>query len=56
MCSLNENILNEIEEYIFYINKQEETLNKTEEIKNDFKKEFFKDNKEKNEKIYSNNA
>ena len=56
MCSLNKDIINEIEQYIFYINKQEETLNKTEELKKDFKKEFFKDNKEKNEKIYSNNA
>jgi len=56
MCSLNENILKEIEEYIFYINRQEETLNRTEELKNGIQKEFFKDNKEKNEKIYIINA
>ena len=56
MSSLDTNIVNEIEEYIFYINKQEETLNKTEKIKKNFKNEFFKDNKDKKEKIYINNA
>ena len=56
MSSLDTNIINEIEEYIFYINKQEETLNKTEKIKKNFKNEFFKDNKDNKEKIYINNA
>tara|TARA_Y100000816_G_C26092394_1_gene577467 strand:- start:163 stop:465 length:303 start_codon:yes stop_codon:yes gene_type:complete len=52
MNSLNEKIMDEINLYISYVNKQEETLDQTEKIKNDFQKEFFKDIKDKNEKIY----
>ena len=52
MNSLNKNIVNEIYIYISYVNKQEETLDQTEKIKNDFQKEFFKDIKDKNEKLY----
>jgi len=52
MNTLNENIIKEINDYILYVNKQEENLGKTEKIKDDFQKEFFKDNKDKNGKIY----
>ena len=52
MNSINKKIYDEINLYISYVNKQEETLDQTEKIKNDFQKEFFKDIKDKNEKIY----
>ena len=52
MNNLNNTIIDKINTYILYINKQEETLDQTEKIKNDFQKEFFKDIKDKNEKIY----
>lgn len=52
MNSLNKKIVNEIYIYISYVNKQEETLDQTEKIKNDFQNEFFKDIKDKNEKLY----
>ena len=37
--------------YINYVNEQENKLNETEKLKEDFHNEFFKDNKDKNEKI-----
>ena len=42
MNSLNETIIEKIKLYIKYVDKQEETLDQTEKIKNDFQKEFFK--------------
>ena len=57
MNTINSKILKELSDYILYINKQEDNLKETENIKNDFKKEFFKDNKDKGEKnIYYNNV
>lgn len=38
---VHDNILNEIVEYIEYIKKQETYINKIEEIKNNYKEEFF---------------
>jgi hypothetical protein len=37
-------IFNEIKEHILYIKKQEKYINKIENIKNDYKNEFFTDN------------
>jgi len=44
-------IINEINNYINYVNIQENKLNETEKLKKDFHNEFFKDNKGKNEKL-----
>ena len=57
MNSFNENIITQINNYIQYIQKQEEKLNETEKLKNEFKNEYFKGNKEKQENnIYQNVA
>lgn len=53
MNSLNKTIIEKIKLYITYVNKQEETLDQTEKIKDDFQKEFFKGIKDKNDKIYN---
>jgi len=53
MHSLNDTIIDKIKLYIKYVNKQEETLDKTEKIKDDFQNEFFKGIKDKKEKIYN---
>lgn len=53
MNSLNNPIIEKIKLYITYVNKQEETLDQTEKIKDDFQKEFFKGIKDKNDKIYN---
>ena len=44
-------IINEINNYINYVNIQENKFNETEKLKKDFHNEFFKDNKGKNEKL-----
>ena len=57
MNTLTKEILDNLNKYIIYINNQEDTLKHTENIKKDFKKEFFKDNKDKKVKnIYYNNV
>ena len=57
MNTFNEDIINELNKYILYIDQQEKQLIETEKIKQDFEKEFFKDNKDKKDNnIYSNNA
>ncbi len=53
MNLLNETIIQDIEKYIKYVDIQEKTLKKVENLKYDFKKEYF--NKEDKEKLlYSN--
>lgn len=46
MNLLNKNIVNDITEYIKYVNQQEKNLKEVENIKLDFKKDFFKEDKE----------
>jgi hypothetical protein len=45
MTILNSDILEEINSYISYVNLQQKQLNKVEEDKERYKKEFYKDNK-----------
>tara|TARA_B100001093_G_C26791177_1_gene999022 strand:- start:293 stop:622 length:330 start_codon:yes stop_codon:yes gene_type:complete len=51
MNNFSDDIINKLNNFIKYINTQEQTLGAVEQIKNDFKKEYFnnkkKDNKEK---------
>ena len=51
MNNFSDNIIDKLNNFIKYINTQEQTLGAVEQIKNDFKKEYFnnkkKDNKEK---------
>ena len=55
MNLIDNKIVSEINEYINYVEKQEDNLKQTEKLKNDFKNEYFKDNKEKTEtNIYQN--
>ena len=55
MNLINDKIVEEINKYITYVEKQEENLKQTEKLKNEFKNEYFKDNKEKVEtNIYQN--
>ena len=57
MNSFNIKIIEQINNYINYVQKQENNLEETENLKNNFKNEFFKDNKEKKESnIYLNVA
>ena len=51
MNIFNKKIINDLEDYIKYVNEQENNLNETEKLKEDFHNEFFKDNKDKNEKM-----
>ena len=46
MSILNKDILNDIRSYIKYVNLQQKQLNKVEQDKERYKKEFYKDNKE----------
>ena len=45
MTILNTDILEEIGSYISYVNLQQKQLNKVEQDKERYKKEFYKDNK-----------
>ena len=45
MTILNADILEEITSYISYVNLQQSQLNKVEQDKERYKKEFYKDNK-----------
>lgn len=45
MTILNKDILEEITSYISYVNLQQKQLNKIEQDKERYKKEFYKDNK-----------
>jgi len=55
MNLIDNKIVSEINNYINYVEKQEANLKQTEKLKNDFKNEYFKDNKEKSEtNIYQN--
>jgi len=45
MTILNSDILEEINSYISYVNLQQKQLNKIEQDKERYKKEFYKDNK-----------
>ena len=45
MTILNPDILEEINSYISYVNLQQTQLNKVEQDKERYKKEFYKDNK-----------
>ena len=45
MTILNGDILEEITSYISYVNLQQKQLNKVEQDKERYKKEFYKDNK-----------
>tara|TARA_X000000368_G_C23003644_1_gene700097 strand:- start:651 stop:962 length:312 start_codon:yes stop_codon:yes gene_type:complete len=57
MNSFDNKIIEQINNYINYVQKQENNLKKTEKLKSDFKNEYFKDNKEKKESnIYHNVA
>ena len=56
MNLLNNEIIEDIENYIKYINTQESNLNATENLKKNFKKEYFKDNKDKKENIVYHNV
>ena len=51
MNKFDKNTINEINSYINYVNIQENKLSETEKLKEDFHNEFFKDNKDKNEKV-----
>ena len=51
MNLLTDNIVDELNNYIEYINKQEHNLKYAENLKQDIHNEFFKDNKDKNEKL-----
>lgn len=49
LTELNNSVLEELETYINYVNKQETTLNEIEQQKESFKNIYFaKDNKDKN--------
>ena len=54
--SFNNKIIEQINNYIKYVQKQENNLKHTEELKNNFKNEYFKDNKEKKESIIYHNV
>ena len=41
MNNLSQPVLDELKNYLLYINKQEKTFSDIEKIKNEFKKEFF---------------
>jgi signal-transduction protein with cAMP-binding, CBS, and nucleotidyltransferase domain len=56
MNSFEDKVINELKEYIKYVNEQESNLNETERLKQVFHNEFFKDNKDKNEKIMYNST
>ena len=51
MNKFDESTIKEINTYISYVNIQENKLSETEKLKEDFHNEFFKDNKDKNEKL-----
>ena len=51
MNKFDESTIKEINTYINYVNIQENKLSETEKLKEDFHNEFFKDNKDKNEKL-----
>ena len=51
MNTFDKSIISELNNYIKYVNEQENNLNVTEKLKEDFHNEFFKDNKDKNEKL-----
>ena len=51
MNKFDESTIKEINTYINYVNIQENKLSETEKLKEDFHNEFFKDNKDKNEKV-----
>ena len=51
MNKFDKNTINEINSYINYVIIQENKLSETEKLKEDFHNEFFKDNKDKNEKV-----
>jgi len=51
MNLLNNKIVKQLNKYIEYINKQESNLKLAEKLKQDFHNEFFKDNKDKKEKV-----
>ena len=55
MNLIDSKIVSQINDYINYVEKQEDNLKQTEKLKNVLEKEFFKDNKEKSEtNIYQN--
>ena len=55
MNSFDTSVITQISNYINYVETQEDNLDKTEKLKNEFKNNFFKGNKEKNENnIYQN--
>ena len=51
MNKIDQTTVKEIKTYINYVNIQENKLSETEKLKEDFHNEFFKDNKDKNEKL-----
>lgn len=51
MNNFDTSVIENITSYIKYVDLQENKLNKTEKLKEEFHNEFFKDNKEKNEKV-----
>lgn len=51
MNKFDTSTIKEINTYINYVNIQENKLSETEKLKEDFHNEFFKDNKDKNEKL-----
>ena len=51
MNKFDESTIKEINTYINYVNIQENKLSETEKLKEDFHNEFFKDNKDKNDKV-----
>ena len=51
MNLFNDDCINDINEYIKYVYKQEDKLDKDEKLKLAVQNEFFKDNKEKKENI-----
>ena len=53
MNLLNEQIIQDIEEYIKYVDIQEKTLKKVENLKYNFQKEYF-DKGDKEKLLYSN--
>lgn len=56
MNLLNKQMFEDIENYIKYINAQESNLTATENLKKNFKKEYFNDNKDKKENIIYHNV
>lgn len=54
LTNLNTDILQEIKDYIIFVNKQNNFLNKQEEIKENYINNFFKDNTDNYEQSKSN--